>query len=59
MTYNFDPERWLDNEMAVLEFEHKAGRLDDAEVERLKDALMDRYDEMVARLDGTYRIVKE
>jgi hypothetical protein len=58
MTYNFDPDRWLDNELAVLEFELKAGRLDESDVERLKDALMDRYDEMVTRLDGTYRISK-
>jgi len=58
MTYNFDPDRWLDNELAALELELKAGRLDESDVERLKDALMDRYDEMVTRLDGTYRISK-
>jgi hypothetical protein len=59
MTYNFDPDRWLDNELAVLEIDFKAGRLDESDAERLKDALMDRYDEMVTRLDGTYRISKE
>ncbi|WP_372679639.1 hypothetical protein [Desulfosarcina sp.] len=59
MTYNFDPDRWLDNELAALELEFKSGRLDKANVERQKDALMDRYDEMVIRLDGTYRMVKE
>lgn len=59
MTYNFDPDRWLDNELAVLELEFKSGRVDESDVERQKDALMDRYDEMVNRLDGTYRIVKE
>jgi hypothetical protein len=59
MTYNFDPERWLDNELAALELEFKAGRLDESDVERKRVRLMDRYDEMVARLDGTYRIVKE
>ena len=58
MTYNFDPDRWLDNELAVLEIDFKAGRLDESDAERLKDALMDRYDEMVTRLDGTYRISK-
>jgi hypothetical protein len=59
MTYNFDPDRWLDNELAVLEFEFKGGRLDESDYERQKDRLMDRYDDMVARLDGTYRISKE
>ena len=59
MTYNFDPDRWLDNELAALELEFKTGRLNESDVERHKDALMDRYDEMVSRLDGTYRIVKE
>ena len=59
MTYNFDPDRWLDNELAALEFERKASRLDESDFERRKDKLMDRYDEMVTRLDGTYRISKE
>ena len=59
MTYNFDPGRWLDNELAALELELKAGRLDESDIERLKDTLMDRYDEMVTRLDGTYRMSQE
>jgi len=58
MTYNFDPDRWLDNELAALELEFKTGRLNESDAEKQKDALMDRYDEMVSRLDGTYRIVK-
>jgi hypothetical protein len=59
MTYNFDPDRWLDNELDALEIEYKAGRLDETEYERLKDKLLERYDDMVARLDGTYRIPKQ
>ena len=59
MTYNFDPDRWLDNELAAVESEFKAGRIDESDAERHQDRLMDRYDEMVTRLDGTYRIVKE
>ena len=56
MTYNFDPDRWYDNELAALEAAHRTGQLSDTEFERHKDRLMDRYDDMVARLDGTYRI---
>ncbi len=59
MTYNFDPDRWLDNELAAVEFELKSGRMNESDAERHKDKLMDRYDEMVTRLDGTYRILKE
>jgi hypothetical protein len=56
MTYNFDPDRWYDNELAALERMAKDGRLDKTAFEKQKDRLMDRYDEMIARLDGTYRI---
>jgi hypothetical protein len=59
MTYNFDPDRWLDNELTALEFEFKAGRIDASAIERQKDSLMDRYDDMVTRLDGTYRMWTE
>ncbi|MCB2147539.1 MAG: gas vesicle protein GvpG [Deltaproteobacteria bacterium] len=59
MTYNFDPDRWYDNELAVLESAFKAGRLEESEYEERKDRLMDRYDEMMTRLDGTYRITEE
>ena len=59
MTYNFDPDRWLDNELAAVEFAFKSGRMKESDAERHKDRIMDRYDEMVTRLDGTYRIVKE
>ena len=56
MTYNFDPDRWYDNELMVLERAFREGRLDEAAFEKQKERLMDRYDDMVARLDGTYRI---
>ena len=59
MTYNFDPDRWLDNELAALDAAFNAGKLNAPEYEKQKDTLMERYDDMVARLDGTYQIVKE
>ncbi|WP_319523928.1 hypothetical protein [uncultured Desulfosarcina sp.] len=58
MTYNFDPDRWYDNELAALERMAKTGQLNKAEFEKQKDRLMARYDDMIARLDGTYRIDK-
>lgn len=56
MTYNFDPDRWLDNELAALDADLVAGRLGQAEYDRLKDERMARYEAMLDRLDGTYRI---
>ena len=59
MTYNFDPDRWLDNELAALDVALKVGKLNAAECEKQKEQLMARYDKMVARLDGTYQVAKE
>ena len=56
MTYNFDPDRWYDIELAALESDFRAGRLEESEFERCKERLMERYDAMIARLDGTYQI---
>lgn len=56
MTYNFDPDRWLDNELAVIDAALKAGKLSPSDHDKQKDTLMARYDAMVARLDGTYQI---
>ena len=58
MTYNFDPERWYDNEYSALETLHRKGDLSDAEFEKACSDLLDRYEEMVARLDGTFQLPK-
>lgn len=57
MTYNFDPERWYDNERAFLDSRLASGRLRPEDWERAVADLERRYDEMLARLDGTYRVV--
>jgi len=56
MTYNFDPERWYENERAVLESRYKAGAMNEEEFRRALDDLSLRYEEMLDRLDGTYQI---
>jgi hypothetical protein len=58
MTYNFDPDRWLEAHRAVLEARRNRGEIDDTELEAELLELDRRYDEMVARLDGTYEIPK-
>lgn len=56
MTYNFDPDRWFEAHRAALEARRERGEISAEEHARLLEDLDRRYDEMVARLDGTYRI---
>lgn len=56
MTYNFDPDTWLTTNRAALEARRDRGEFSDAEFEAELGDLDRRYDEMVARLDGTYEI---
>ena len=56
MTYNFDPEGWLDRLRAALEARHARGELDEAGLTTALEELDRRYDEMVERLDGTFEI---
>ncbi len=56
MTYNFDPELWHDNHLALLEERRRLGELDEAAFEAAVEALDRELDAMVARLDGTYQL---
>jgi hypothetical protein len=58
VTYNFDPERWYDNEYSALEILHKKGQITDIEFEEACSDLLQRYEEMLSRLDGTYQLPK-
>lgn len=54
MTYNFDPDRWFENHRAAIQNQLDRGEID-GETARERFADLDRrYDEIVARLDGTY-----
>ncbi len=56
MTYNFDPDKWYENEFAFLENSYKSGKLTREEYEASLEELGKRYEDMWRRLDGTYRI---
>jgi len=56
MTYNFDPDRWLEDNRKALEARAARGELDEGDLARALSELERRYEEMVARLDGTYRL---
>lgn len=56
MTYNFDPERWYANERSFLEQRRRSEGWSAEEFETAAEDLDRRYDQLVGRLDGTYRI---
>lgn len=56
MTYNFDPDRWYENERMVIERRYKIGQMSDREHEDAIADLERRYNEMLDRLNGTYRL---
>lgn len=56
MTYNFDPERWLEMQLAHLDDQRDRGELDAAAYDRARAELERRHLEMIDRLDGTYRL---
>ena len=56
MTYNFDPERWHENEYSALETLYRNGKITDTEFKEQCSNLQKRYEEMLSRLNGTYKI---
>jgi 2-oxoglutarate ferredoxin oxidoreductase subunit gamma len=56
MTYNFDPDRWYDNERAALEADRRAQNWSEERFEAALAELERRHEEMLRRLDGTYQI---
>ncbi|MGD2185621.1 MAG: hypothetical protein PVI71_05820 [Desulfobacterales bacterium] len=58
MTYNFDPDRWYEDERGMLEARYKTGEISEQEYQDAVSELDRRYDEILDRLDGTYQIPK-
>ena len=56
MTYNFDPDKWYENELAALKSKYESGKLTKVEFDKAITDLEHRYNEMWDRLDGTYKI---
>jgi len=56
VTYNFDPDRWYDNQRALLEARRGRGELDEGAFAAALADLDRRYEEMLARLDGSFRL---
>ncbi len=56
MTYNFDPDKWYDNELAFLRLKLESGQMAVQAFQDAVDALDRRHEQMWRRLDGTYQI---
>ncbi|MCP4898746.1 MAG: hypothetical protein GY906_17385 [bacterium] len=56
MTYNFDPEAWHLNQLALLQSQRQSGLLDDEAYAAAEEELNRRYEAMLDRLDGSYVI---
>ena len=56
MTYNFDPDRWYENELDFLEFRHQSGKITEPEFIQSLEELDRQHSDMWNRLDGTYRL---
>jgi hypothetical protein len=58
MTYNFDPDRWYENEINYLRTMLKTGKITEEDFKERSTKLTKRYEEMWERLDGTYQVAQ-
>ncbi len=56
MTYNFDPDKWYDNELILLQSKFKNDEISQKKYDKAVDVLDKKFDEMWDRLDGSYQI---
>ena len=56
MTYNFDPDKWHDNELFLIQSKLKTGEIKQNEYDEAVEALDKKLEEMWKRLDGTFQV---
>jgi hypothetical protein len=56
MTYNFDPDKWYDNELFLIQAKLKISEITQNEYDEAIEILDKKHEEMWKRLDGTYQI---
>ena len=56
MTYNFDPDKWYDNELYLIQSQLKTSEINQNKYDEAVEILDKKLEEMWARLDGTYQI---
>ena len=58
MTYNFDPDRWYENEFFVIQSKYESGQMTKQEYAEAVEALECKHSRMWDRLDGSYQLPK-
>ena len=58
MTYNFDPDRWYENELSLLQSKYKAGQITQQEHDNAVHELDQKHTSMWERLDKSYQLPK-
>ena len=56
MTYNFDPDKWYDNEYEILVIARGQKKMTSAQFETAVEDLDNRHQQMWERIDNTYQI---
>lgn len=56
MTYNFDPDRWYQDQRLRLDFRQARGELSAEQYAAALEELDRRHEEMLRRLDGTFQL---
>ena len=58
MTYNFDPDRWYENELFVINSKYKADQMTKQQHDKAVEELDRKLKGMWERLDGSYQMPK-
>ena len=56
MTYNFDPDKWYDDELFLIQSKLKTDEIKQNEYNEAVEALDKKLEEMWKRLDGTFQV---
>ncbi|MBU1344256.1 MAG: hypothetical protein KKE44_17930 [Proteobacteria bacterium] len=59
MTYNFDPDKWYDNELFLIQSRLKNGEITQDEYDEAVEILDKKLEDMWKRLVGTYQITTD
>lgn len=59
MTYNFDPDKWYDDEILILQTRLEQGKMTRQDYDRAVTNLDRRLADMWKRLDGTYQVIRK
>jgi hypothetical protein len=57
MTYNFDPDKWYENEHLILKSKYTSGEITKLEFKNAVKELDKKHEDMWNRLDGTFQLL--